>query len=177
MRIFAASLATETNSFSPIPTNRRSFEDTVYFRPGEHPDRATHCTAPLWVARRRARQEGFELVEGSCFWAEPSGPVLQADYEGDIVERVRTIVGRDTTIGVELDPHCHLTQKRVRNADIVILYKEYPHTDFIERAEELVTLVLKTRRAEIRPVMSLYDCGMEELFPTGRQPGRGFVDR
>jgi microcystin degradation protein MlrC len=213
MRIFAASLATETNSFSPIPTNRRSFEETVYFRPGEHPDRATHCTAPLWAARRRARQEGFELVEGSCFWAEPSGPVLQADYgsmrdeildqlraalpvdavllglhgamiatacddcEGDIVERVRTIVGRDTTIGVELDPHCHLTQKRVRNADIVILYKEYPHTDFIERAEELVTLVLKTRRGEIRPVMSLYDCGMEELFPTGRQPGRGFVDR
>ncbi len=165
------------------------------------------------MARRRARQEGFELVEGSCFWAEPSGPVLQADYEsmrdeildqlraalpvdavllglhgamiatgcddceGDIVERVRTIVAPDTTIGIELDPHCHLTQKRVRNADIVILYKEYPHTDFIERAEELVTLVLKTRRGEIRPVMSLYDCGMEELFPTGRQPGRGFVDR
>ena len=26
MRIFAASLATETNTFSPIPTSRRSFE-------------------------------------------------------------------------------------------------------------------------------------------------------
>jgi microcystin degradation protein MlrC len=25
--------------------------------------------------------------------------------------------------------------------------------------------------------MSLYDCGMEELFPTGREPGRSFVDR
>src|SRR3954464_635414 len=129
MRIFTASLATESNSFSPIPTSRQSYEQTLYFPPGMHPDRATHCTAPLFVARRRARQEGFELVEGSCFWAEPSGPTNQRDYEamrdeilaelraampvdsvllglhgamiaygyddpeGDVIERVRAIVG------------------------------------------------------------------------------------
>ena len=34
MRIFAASLATETNSFSPIPTSRASYEQTMYFPPG-----------------------------------------------------------------------------------------------------------------------------------------------
>ena len=36
------------------------------------------------------------------------------DVEGDIIERVRAIVGPDCVIGVELDPHCHLTMKRVR---------------------------------------------------------------
>ena len=51
MRIFAASLATETNSFSPIPTSRASYEQTMYFPPGKHPDRGTLCTGPLWVAR------------------------------------------------------------------------------------------------------------------------------
>src|SRR5918912_3076071 len=213
MRIFAASLATESNSSPPIPTSRKSFEDTMYFPPGTHPDRATHCTAPLYVARRRARQEGFELIEGSCFWAEPAGLTAQADYEamrdeilgqleaalpvdgvllglhgamaatacddceGDIVERVRAIAGPKAVIGVEHDPHCHLTEKRVRNADVMILYKEYPHTDFVERAEELVTLVLKAIRGEIRPVMSLYDCRMYERFPTTREPVRSFVDR
>src|SRR5215207_2115657 len=213
MRIFTASLATESNSFSPIPTSRRSFEDTMYFPPGTHPDRATHCTAPLYVARRRARQEGFELVEGSCFWAEPAGLTRQADYEdmrdeilrqleaampvdavllglhgamaatetddceGDILERVRAIVGPKAVIGVEHDPHCHLTEKRVRNCDVMILYKEYPHTDFVERAEELVTLVLKTLKAEIRPVMSVFDCRMYERFPTSREPARSFVDK
>ena len=35
------------------------------------------------------------------------------DVEGDIIERVRAIVGPDCVIGVELDPHCHLTMKRV----------------------------------------------------------------
>lgn len=214
MRLFTASLATESNSFSPVPTNRASYEAAFYYPPGQHPDHAPrHTTAPLFVGRRRARQEVFELIEGSCFWAEPSAPTVKADYEamrdeilgqieaampvdgvllglhgamiadgyddaeGDILDRVRDIVGPKAVIGVELDPHCHLTEKRVRAADIVILYKEYPHTDFVERAEELVTLVLKTIRGEIKPVMSLYDCGMADLFPTSREPGRGFVNR
>jgi microcystin degradation protein MlrC len=99
------------------------------------------------------------------------------DAEGDILERVRAIVGPKVPIGVELDPHCHLTEKRVRLADIIILYKEYPHTDFVERGEELVTLLLKTIRGEVRPVMSLYDCRMSDLFPTSREPGRSFSDK
>ena len=213
MRIFAASLATETNSFSPIPTNRASYEATIYFPPGKHPDRGTLCTGPLWVARRRAKQEGFELIEGSCFWAEPSGLTTQAAYEsmrdeildqlkaampldgvllglhgamlahgyddceGDIIARVREIVGPKAIIGAEQDPHCHLTEKRIRGCDIMILFKEYPHIDFAERADELVTLVVKAIRGDIRPVMSLYDCGMIDLFPTTREPGRSFVNR
>ena len=99
------------------------------------------------------------------------------DCEGDILARVRDIVGRTAVIGVELDPHCHLTEARVRLADVIILYKEYPHTDFLERAEELVTIVVKTIRGACHPVMSLYDCGMIDLFPTSREPGRGFVDK
>ena len=213
MRIFAASLATETNSFSPIPTSRESYENTLYFPPGKHPDRGTLCTGPLWVARRRAKQEGFELIEGSCFWAEPSAPTQQASYEsmrdeilaqlraampvdgvllglhgamvahgyddceGDLIARVRAIVGPKAIIGAEYDPHCHLTEKRVRGADISILFKEYPHTDFAERAEELVTLVVKAIRRDITPVTSLYDCGMIDVYPTSREPGRGFVEK
>jgi microcystin degradation protein MlrC len=213
MRIFAASLATETNSFSPVPTSRETFEQTLYFTAGQHPDRGTLCTGPLFAARRRAKQEGFELIEGSCFWAEPSAPVTQAGYEsmrdeilgqlraampvdgvllglhgamvahgyddceGDLVARVREIVGPKAIIGVEQDPHCHLTAQRVHGADIMILFKEYPHIDFMERAEELVTLVLKAIRGDIRPVISLYDCRMIDVFPTTREPGRAFVDK
>lgn len=213
MRIFAASLATETNSFSPVPTSRETFEQTLYFGPGEHPDRGTLCTGPLYVARRRAAQERFELVEGSCFWAEPSAPVTQAGYEsmrdeildqlraampvdgvllglhgamvargyddceGDLVARVREIVGPTCVIGVEQDPHCHLTEQRVRGADIIVLFKEYPHVDFLERAEELVTLVVKAIRRDIKPVMSLYDCRMIDVFPTTREPGISFVSK
>ena len=39
------------------------------------------CTAPLFVGRARAEEEGFELIEGSCFAASPAGTTNRADYE------------------------------------------------------------------------------------------------
>jgi microcystin degradation protein MlrC len=176
------------------------------------------CTAPLFVARRRAKAEGFTLVEGSCFAASPAGTTNRADYEmmrdeildqlraahrspegpidgvllglhgamvaqgyddveGDIITRVREIVGPKAVIGVELDPHCHLTLKRVKAADITILYKEFPHTDVAERAEEVLTLVLATLRGEIKPVTSVYDCRQIGSYPTTQPLMRAFVDK
>src|ERR1700678_3551370 len=99
------------------------------------------------------------------------------DTEGDLIERVRALVGPTCVIGVELDPHCHLTLKRVRLADIIVLYKEFPHTDVRERADELLTLVLRTIRREIRPVMSLYDCRQIASYPTTLPLMRAFVDK
>ena len=99
------------------------------------------------------------------------------DVEGDIIERVRAIVGPRCVIGVELDPHCHLTVKRVKLSDIIILYKEFPHTDVVDRAEDLLTLVLRTIRGEVKPVMSMYDCRQIGSYPTTLPLMRGFVDR
>ena len=213
MRLFAASIATETNTFAPIPTALESFHESFYAAPGQHPDDAKLCTAPLWVARRRARAEGWTLVEGTCSFAEPAGLVSRSAYEelrdevlgqlraampldgvvlglhgamvadgyedceGDLIQRVRQIVGPTVPIGVELDPHCHMTQKRVKNATLIICFKEFPHTDFVARGEEVVELTLRAVRGEIRPVMSLVDCRMIGSFPTTLQPMRGFVDK
>ena len=214
MRLFSATIATETNTFSPLPTSIEAFREGVFLRPGEHPDDAPRmCTAPLFVARQRAAKEGFTLIEGSCFAASPAGTVNRADYEsmrdevldqlraalpldgllfglhgamvahgyddveGDILERARAIAGPDCVIGVELDPHCHLTLKRMRNADLIICYKEFPHTDVVERAQDLLDLMLRTLRAEVRPVMSLYDCRQIGSYPTTLPLMRGFVDR
>ncbi len=63
------------------------------------------------------------------------------DCEADLTQRVRALVGTQTVIGVELDLHCHIIQELIDNADVVITYKEYPHTDPPERAEELFTIL------------------------------------
>ena len=214
MRLFAATLATETNTFSPLPTSLEAYKEGVFLRPGEHPeDSPRMCTAPLWCARRRASRDGFTLIEGSCFAASPAGTTNQADYEfmrdeilgqlkaalpldgvllglhgamvahgyddveGDIVARAREIVGPNVVIGVELDPHCHLTLKRVAAADITILYKEFPHTDVADRAEEVIDLVLATIRKQVKPVTSVYDCRQIASYPTTQPLMRAFVDR
>ena len=82
MRLFAATIATESNTFSPLPTSLDAYKESVFLRPGEHPEGAPlMCTAPLWVARRRAQADGFTLIEGSCFAASPAGTTNRADYE------------------------------------------------------------------------------------------------
>jgi microcystin degradation protein MlrC len=99
------------------------------------------------------------------------------DCEGDLLSRVRALVGPKTIIGGELDPHCHMTRQMIDHADVLICYKEYPHTDFVERAEELVDLCAAAAKGEIKPVMSLHDCRMIGIYHTPREPMRGFVDR
>ena len=212
MRVFTASFATETNTFSPVPTDLTSFRESFYAPPGMHPETPTLCSAPMVVLRRRAKAEGFTLVEGTATWAEPGGLLQKAAYEtlrdqvlaeleaampvdcvvlglhgamvaqgyddceGDFLTRVRTTVGPETVVAAELDPHSHLTPERVAAADILAAFLEFPHTDFVERGEHVVDLALRAARGEVEPVISTFDCRMAGIYPTSRQPMRGFVD-
>lgn len=99
------------------------------------------------------------------------------DPEGDFLARVRAIVGPDIMVCAELDPHSHLTAKRVAAADFFVVFKEFPHTDFVDRARDLWAIAVRTLKGEIKPVMSVFDCRMIDVFPTSRQPMRGFVDK
>jgi microcystin degradation protein MlrC len=213
MRVFSGSLATETNTFGPMPTGLASFRDRGYFPAGAHPDRMFFFAAPLWAARERGAALGWDLVEGMVAAAQPSGITTRHAYEtlrdelledlraalpvdmvllglhgamvaegyddceGDLLERVRDIVGPDVIVGAELDPHNHLTAAMVRNSDLMIAFKEYPHTDALERAFELVDLCAAAARKEIRPVAAVVDCEMIVTVHTSRDPARAFVDR
>jgi microcystin degradation protein MlrC len=97
------------------------------------------------------------------------------DCEGDLIERVRAIVGAQVPIGVELDLHCHFTAKMHRHADVIVVYKEYPHTDIIERFDELWSLTMAAARGTIKPVTAVVDCHMVGLWHTTREPMRSFV--
>ncbi len=212
-RVYVGSLATETNTFSPLRTDLRDFKDSFYASPGEHPETPTLCSAVFPVARSRAAQLGWTLVEGTATWAEPGGFVNQRaweflrdqllaeisaampldavllglhgamvaqeclDCEGELLEAVRTIVGSNTIVGITLDPHSHLSERRVDNTDLIVAFKEFPHTDFVTAAEKLVKLVQLTLAGDIAPTTSVFDCRMIEVLPTSRQPMRGFVDR
>src|SRR3546814_19116973 len=108
MRLFSATIATETNTFSPLPTSLDAFRESVFLRPGEHPEDAPRmCTAPLFVARARAAAEGFTLIEGSCFAASPAGPVNRADYgsrRAGVLEQLRAALPLDGGLFGRLAP-------------------------------------------------------------------------
>jgi microcystin degradation protein MlrC len=99
------------------------------------------------------------------------------DCEGDLIERVRALVGPHVPIGVELDLHCHFTEKMRTQADVIVAFKEYPHTDITDRLAELWALTLATAARRIRPVTAVFDCRMTGLWHTTRAPMQAFVQR
>lgn len=214
MKLFMATLATETNTFSPIPTGRAAFyEDRTWFRNdgSRHPPQLGNVALITW--RTLAERDGHIVVESICASAQPSGPTLRRIYEelrdtllddlraampvdvvllcmhgamvaygyddceGDTLARVREVVGPDVAVGIELDLHCHLTETMRASADVLITYKEYPHTDVAERAHELYALCTRAAAGKIRPVMAFQECRMISMWRTPEGPMRSFVRR
>ncbi|HEV2268744.1 MAG TPA: M81 family metallopeptidase, partial [Steroidobacteraceae bacterium] len=99
------------------------------------------------------------------------------DCEGDILERARAILGPTTKIGALLDPHCHLTPQMIAAADAIVLIKEYPHIDYLDRGRELYEICARAALEQCRPVMHLFDCRMVGFYPTTIEPMAGLVRR
>ena len=99
------------------------------------------------------------------------------DCEGDLLARIREIVGSTVPIGATLDLHSNLTQAMVQNATVLVMVKEYPHTDFAERTEEVLSILEDTFLGKVKPHMSIFDCRMiVPALHTTREPGLSFVD-
>ncbi|ONF46236.1 M81 family metallopeptidase [Methylobacterium radiotolerans] len=212
MKIFIAGLATETNTFAPLPTGRSAFHADYARRDGSrNPPSLSNIGLKAW--RTMAEADGHTVVESLSTFAQPGGITLRGVYEelrdalledleaampvdavllfmhgamvaegyddceGDTLERVRAVVGPDATIGVELDLHCHLTETMRTSADVIVIYKEYPHTDIVDRARDLYPLVVRTVSKDIRPVMAYADCRIVNMWRTSREPVAGFVRR
>ena len=82
MRVFAAGLITETNTFAPWPTGRRGFSEVGPFRgdaTARGRDDETGVLAGVW--KELAVRDGHEFVEGFFAHAQPSGPTPQTVYE------------------------------------------------------------------------------------------------
>jgi microcystin degradation protein MlrC len=99
------------------------------------------------------------------------------DCEGDLLARVREIVGPEVIVGAELDPHCHLTQAMLDAAHHLVTFKEYPHIDSAERAEEVFEIAADALQGRARPVMAMFDCRMLGVFRTPVEPMKSFVSR
>ena len=212
-RVFLGSIATETNTFSPLRTDILDFKESFYASPGQHPKTPTLCSAIYPAARARADELNWQIIEGTASWAEPGGIVNQEtweflrdqlvnelkaampvdivllglhgamvsqdclDCEGELVSAVREIVGPSAIIGATFDPHSHLSELRTKNLNLITVFKEFPHTDFVQVAEVLVELTHLASLGKIKPVIGTFDCKMIEVLPTSREPMRSFIDK
>ena len=74
------------------------------------------------------------------------------DGEGELLERLRAVVGPDLPIGITLDPHANVTRKMCALANIIVSYKTYPHVDMRICARQAAETLHRAMNGEIRPV-------------------------
>ncbi len=96
MRVFCAVLGHETNSFSPIPTNRDSFAETVLLRPDG--GQLSHLIPLMGVKTivDTAKSLGCEVILSTIAFAQPSAPTVKKDYEilrDEILEDLKDFTG------------------------------------------------------------------------------------
>ena len=213
MRVFIATLGTETCTFANFPTGVENFKRHLWAERGieDLPPSPSSAVPRKWV--ELAREAGWDIVEGLHAWAQPAGVTTRSAYEFmrdrilddlrsagsidvvllslhgamiadgyddcecDLVSRVRDLVGSDVRIGLELDLHAHIDESILEVSDIIVIFKTYPHIDYVQRAVDVFDLMRRTLDGEIDPVMALYDCRTMGLFPTTHTKDMaGFVD-
>ena len=150
MKVLIAGLATETNSFAPLPTGAQAFEEAFLSRDATNQP-PNLFSAPLHEWRKASEAKGWDVVESLCAFAQPAGPTVRKVYEkyrdeiladlekeqpdillmsmhgamiaegyddceGDFLTRARAVLGPDKIIGLEIDPHHHLTEEMMEAA-------------------------------------------------------------
>ncbi len=71
------------------------------------------------------------------------------DGEGEILARVRKVIGKDLLLVVSLDLHANVTPQMVEHADALIAYRTYPHVDMADTgraAARHLALLLRTKQ-------------------------------
>ena len=71
------------------------------------------------------------------------------DGEGEFLKRLRNCFGTEIPVAVSLDLHANITSQMVDYADVITIYRTYPHIDMANagfRASELLHEIIKSKR-------------------------------
>jgi len=73
------------------------------------------------------------------------------DGEGELLRRLRAVVGPELPIAITLDLHANVTQEMCEYAQIIVSYRTYPHIDMRRTGLQAGHLLQRTMAGEIRP--------------------------
>jgi microcystin degradation protein MlrC len=88
------------------------------------------------------------------------------DADGEILRRVRALVGPDVLIVASLDFHADVSERMVAEADALVSYRSYPHTDMRETGVRSAALLHDLRR---RPARCKWHGSLPFLIPLTSQ--------
>ncbi|MHB1022224.1 MAG: M81 family metallopeptidase [Acidobacteriaceae bacterium] len=77
------------------------------------------------------------------------------DADGEILRRIREIVGPELPVIVTLDLHANISHAMVRHSNTIIAYRTNPHLDQFDRGREAARLLDRTLRGQVHPVQAV----------------------
>jgi microcystin degradation protein MlrC len=101
------------------------------------------------------------------------------DSEGELLARLRAIVGPQLPIIASLDLHANVTERMLRQADALVAYRSYPHVDMAATGELAAQLMQRRLQGGRRERLSAKR--LPFLIPLNAQstwmdPARGIYD-
>jgi microcystin degradation protein MlrC len=108
------------------------------------------CGEMLQMLRDQGPWDGVLLAQHGAAVSED-----YPDMDGEVVARVRALVGPDVPIGMAPDMHANLSHKMIDNSTATVVYRTNPHLDPRPRGLECADIIVRTIKGEIRPVQAL----------------------
>ena len=127
---------------------------------------------PIVTAAKEGPFDGILLgLHGSMV------PDFCEDGEGELLRRLRTVLGKDIPIAITLDPHANVTAQMCALANIIVSFKTYPHIDMRDTGALAGDILHRTMAGEITPRTILVSRPMLEEVNGGRTDVGPMIER
>ncbi|KAG1087830.1 hypothetical protein G6F40_013626 [Rhizopus arrhizus] len=102
------------------------------------------------------------------------------DGEGEVLRRVRELIGPEVPLVASLDLHANVTERMLKEADALIAYRTYPHVDMADTGARAFAFMQKRLDGMPRPCVAARR--ISYLLPTCWQstmamPAKGLYER
>lgn len=168
-RIAIAGLAIESSTFSPALTHEEAFHaktgDAIFssyeFLSPDSADRKRAQWFPVLIGRSLpggiVTREAYESLTGKILeglkkdlpydglFFDIHGAMSVVgldDPEGDLISRIREVVGYQTVISTSMDLHGNVSWKLAQNSDLITCYRMAPHEDAVQSDKRAVDNLL-----------------------------------
>ncbi len=168
-RIAIAGLGIESSTFSPAQTHEKAFHarigDSIFGRYPFFAEGSNIRKRAEWIPTLLGKslpggivtREAYEsMVEKTLKMLKANGPydglffdihgamsvVGLEDAEGDLIKRIREIVGTEVLISTSMDLHGNVSERLAQHTDLITCYRMAPHEDALESKERAITNLL-----------------------------------
>lgn len=168
-RIAIAGIGIESSTFSPALTHEEAFHarigDSIFARYPFFDEGSDIRKRAEWVPTLLGKslpggivtREAYESMVGKTLQLlKENGPydglffdihgamsvVGLEDAEGDLIKRIREVIGSDVLVSTSMDLHGNVSKRLAEHSDLITCYRMAPHEDALESKERSITNLL-----------------------------------